>query len=134
MTKLELVVTDAGIESMTTRLVCVSDGRKAADLTHRTALACRLLHDAARSKEPVPDSVLPVNYLDSLLSTFTFRCTCGRVFIGPWEEARWEAVAHIERHHASETIRQDLDALENTIEALITPSPLYSYEQLAEQI
>jgi hypothetical protein len=84
--------------------------------------------EAAKSTEEV--QAAPVSYFDSVMGSFTFRCACGRTFRGPWEEARWESVVHVETHHASATIRRDLDALEDVIEALIIPSPLNSWEQL----
>jgi hypothetical protein len=77
-------------------------------------------------------TVVPINCLDAILGVFSFRCACGRLFNGPWEEARYEAIGHIELHHASTAIKRDLDSLEATIEALITPSPLYSWDELKE--
>jgi hypothetical protein len=74
----------------------------------------------------------PVSFFDSVMGSFTFRCARGRTFRGPWEEARYESIGHVETHHASTTIKRDLDALEESIEALIVPSPLYSWDELQE--
>jgi hypothetical protein len=128
MSKLELVVSEKGVESMTTRVDSVGDGVAAGQLSAKTALAVRLLHEAAKSTEEV--QATPVSYFDSVMGSFTFRCACGRTFRGPWEEARYEAIGHVETHHASVTIKRDLDALEDVIEALIIPSPLYSWDEL----
>ena len=84
--------------------------------------------EAAKSIEEV--QAAPVSYFDSVMGSFTFRCACGRTFRGPWAEARWESVAHVETDHASTAIKSDLDSLEDTIEALIMPSPLFSWDEL----
>ena len=132
MAKLEIIVSNEnGVESMTTRVNSVGDGVVAGQLSAKTALAVRLLHEAAKSPEEVQAAV-PVSYLNSIMGSFTFRCACGRTFRGPWEEARYEAIGHIELHHASATIKRDLDSLEDTIEALVMPSPLYSWDELRE--
>jgi hypothetical protein len=130
MSKLEIIVSEKGVESMTTRVDSVGDGVAAGQLSAKTALAVRLLHEAAKCT--TEEQAMPVSYFDSVMGSFAFRCACGRTFRGPWEEARWESVAHVETHHASTTIRRDLDCLEDTIEALIVPSPLYSWDQLQE--
>jgi hypothetical protein len=92
------------------------------------------MKDCTGSFEKWPEEVqaAPVSFFDAAMGTFAFRCACGRTFRGPWEEARWESVAHVETHHASATIRRDLGVLEDTIEALIIPSPLNSWDQLQE--
>lgn len=131
MSKLEIVVSENGVESMTTHVDSVGDGVAAGQLSAKTALAVRLLHEAAKATDGEVQAA-PVSYFDSVMGSFTFRCACGRTFRGPWEEARYEAIGHCELHHASTTIKRDLDSLEDTIEALITPSPLYSWDQLQE--
>jgi hypothetical protein len=128
MSKLEIVVSENGVESMTTRVDSVGDGVAAGQLSAKTALAVRLLHEAAKSTEEV--QATPVSFFDSVMGSFTFRCACGRTFRGPWEEARYESIAHIELHHASAAIKRDLDVLEDVIDALITPSPLFSWDEL----
>jgi hypothetical protein len=122
MAKLEIIVSENGVESMTTRVNSVGDGVAAGQLSAKTALAVRLLHEAAKST--TEEQAVPISYFDSVMGSFEFRCACGRTFRGPWEEARYEAIGHVELHHASSTIKRDLDALEDTIECLITPSPL----------
>jgi hypothetical protein len=128
MAKLEIIVSENGVESMTTRVNSVGDGVAAGQLSAKTALAIRLLHEAAKSTEEV--QAPPVSFFDSVMGSFTFRCACGRTFRGPWEEARYESIGHIELHHASAAIKRDLDVLEDVIEALITPSPLFSWDEL----
>jgi hypothetical protein len=131
MAKLEIIVSNEnGVESMTTRVDSVGDGIAAGQLSAKTALAVRLLHEAAKSTEEV--QAAPVSFFDAAMGTFAFRCVCGRTFRGPWEEARYESIGHVETHHASATIKRDLDVLEDVIEALIIPSPLNSWEQLQE--
>ena len=73
---------------------------------------------------------IPINYWDSVNGTFEFRCSCGRIERGPWEEARWLSVRHVEERHAGSQVKLDLDALEDLIEVLVSPSPLNSWEQL----
>ena len=131
MSKLEIVVSENGVESMTTRVDSVGDGVAAGRLSAKTALAVRLLHEAAKATEEV-QAATPVSYFDSLMGTFEFRCACGKTFRGPWEESRWESVAHVELHHASVAIKRDLDSLEDTIEALVVPSPLYNWDALKD--
>ena len=128
MAKLEIIVSENGMESMTTRVDSVGDGVAAGQLSAKTALAVRLLHEAAKST--AEEQAVPVSYLDSVMGSFAFSCACGRTFRGPWEEARYESIGHVETHHASATIKRDLDSLEDTIEALVVPSPLYSWDQL----
>jgi hypothetical protein len=129
MSKQTIIVdSNKGVESVETRVISVGDGVAAGQLSAKTALAVRLLHEAAKSPEEV--QAAPVSYFDSVMGCFAFRCACRRQFNGPWEEARYEAINHIELHHASTTIRRDLDSLEDTIEALITPSPLYGWDEL----
>jgi len=130
MAKLEIVVSEKGVESMTTRVDSVGDGVAAGQLSARTALALRLLHEASKSTEEV--QAAPVSFFDSAMGSFVFSCACGQKFRGPWEEARYESIGHVEQHHASATIKRDPDVLEDTIEALIVPSPLFSWEQLQE--
>ncbi len=84
--------------------------------------------EAAKSTEEV--QAQPVSYFDSVMGSFTFRCACGQTFRGPWEEARYESIGHVETHHASVTTKRDLDVLEDVIEALIMPSPLYGWDEL----
>ncbi len=131
MAKLEIIVSNEnGVESMSTHVDSVGDGVAAGQLSARTALAVRLLHEAAKST--TEEQAVPVSYFDSVMGSFAFRCACGRTFRGPWEEARYEAIGHVQLHHASTTIKRDLDSLEDTIEAMIMPSPLFSWEQLKE--
>jgi hypothetical protein len=75
-------------------------------------------------------SPMPVSYFDSVMSTFEFSCVCGRHFNGPWHEARYEAIGHVEQRHVDASFRKDLDATEDLIEKLIEPSPLNSWEDL----
>src|SRR5260370_13369042 len=131
MSKQTIVVdSEKGVESVETRVLSVSDGVSAGQLAAKIALPLRLLHES--TKAPDLEGTVPVNYLDSVLGVFSFKCACGRRFNGPWEEARWEAVGHVELHHASTTVKQDPDGLEATVEALIFPSPLYSWDELPE--
>jgi hypothetical protein len=131
MAKLEIIVSNEnGVESMTTRVDSVGDGVAAGQLSAKTALAVRLLHEAAKAS--AEEQVAPVSYFDSVMGSFAFRCACGRTFRGPWEESRYEAIGHVELHHASTTIRRDPDSLDDTIEAMIVPSPLYSWDELQE--
>jgi hypothetical protein len=132
MAKQFITVSDEkGVESVETRVNSVSDGVAAGQLAAKTALPMRLLHESAKSADS-ECTLLPVDYLDSVMGVFTFTCACGRRINGPWDEGRQEAIGHVELHHASTTIKQDLDALEATIEALIVPSPLYSWDELQE--
>ena len=132
MSKQTIIVdSEKGVESVETRVASVSDGVAAGQLAAKTALPLRLLHESARTAD-VEGIVLPVSYFDSVMGVFTFRCACGRQIHGPWEEGRSEAIGHVELHHASSIVKQDLDALEAVIEALIVPSPLYSWTELQE--
>jgi len=128
----QMIVVDSqkGVESVETVVISVSDGVAAGELAVKTALPIRLLHES--TKADVKGAVVPINYLDAILGVFSFECACGRRFNGPWDESRGEAIAHIERHHASETIKRDLDRLEATVEALIFPSPLFGWDELQE--
>jgi hypothetical protein len=135
MAKQVVTFSEDGIESVQTVVRSVSDGVAAAELSSKTALALRLLHDSAKRQSSPQDEeqpTQPISYMDSIMGTFTFRCACGRVYIGPWEEARGESIDHCERHHLSKAIRKDLDATYDVIEALVTPSPLYSFEELSQ--
>jgi hypothetical protein len=132
MSKQHIVVSEKGVESVETSVSSVSDGIAAGELAAKTALSLRLLHESAKAAA-MEGLAVPVDYFDSLLGTFVFRCACGRRFHGPWEEARYEAVGHVELHHASTTVKKDLDGLEDVIEALILPSPLYSWHELQEE-
>jgi hypothetical protein len=127
----QTVVVDSvkGVESVQTIVSSVGDAVAAGELASRTALSLRLLHENAKAAD-LAGIAVPVNYIDSITGTFEFRCACGRTFRGPWEEARWESVAHVERHHASASIKRDLDILEDVIEVLIVPSPLYDWDEL----
>lgn len=129
----QMIIVDSqkGVESVETRVNSVSDGVAAGELAVKTSLPIRLIHESVKASD-VKGTVVPINYLDAILGVFSFRCACGRQFNGPWEEARFEAINHIELHHASAAIKRDLDSLEDTIEALITPSPLYSWDELKE--
>ena len=102
-----------------------------------------LLHQAAKAEVAPPgiSSEPPVSYFNSIpqgtefergavLGAFQFRCACGRRFYGPWEEARQEAIGHVELRHADKQLKKDIDRLEDVIEALIVPNPLNSWEQL----
>jgi hypothetical protein len=143
MSKQEIVVSENGIESVRMVIQSVADGIAAGKLTEKTALALRLLHEAAKA-ETVPPGIsteAPVSYFSSLpqgteiergtvLGTFQFRCACGQRFFGPWEEARRESIGHVELKHADQTLKKNLDALEDVIEALIVPNPLNSWEQI----
>jgi hypothetical protein len=128
----QMIIVDSqkGVESVETRVNSVGDGVAAGQLSAKTALAVRLLHEAAKSPEEV--QAAPVSYFDAVMGVFSFKCACGRQFNGPWEEARYESIGHVELHHASATIKRDLDVLEDTIEALVVPSPLYSWDELQE--
>lgn len=142
MAQQKIVVGDDGVESVEMIIKSVSDGIAAGMLTAKTALALRLLHDAAKA-ESAPEGICmiePVSFFSSLpndeyergsvLGTFQFRCACGRRFCGPWEEARNEAIGHVELRHADKQLKADLNKLEDVIEALIVPNPLNSWEQL----
>ena len=143
MAEQKIIVTENGIESVEMTIKSVADGIAAGRLTEKTALALRLLHEAAKS-ELVPPGLStepPVSYFSSIpqgtdfergavLGTFMFRCACGRRFYGPWEEARRESIGHVELRHADAQLKKDLDKLEDVIEALIVPNPLNSWEQL----
>jgi len=48
-----------------------------------------------------------------------FKCICGQMF-----DEKYDAIEHIEQLHAGEFDKLDLDAVEDAIEARITPSPL----------
>jgi hypothetical protein len=138
-----ITVTDDGIESVEMVIKSVADGVAAGRLTEKTALALRLLHQAAKS-ELLPTGIStepPVSYFSSIpqgtdfergsvLGTFVFRCACGRKFQGPWEEARYEAIGHVELRHADAQLKKDADKLEDVVEALIVPNPLNSWEQI----
>jgi hypothetical protein len=78
----------------------------------------------------VSEQNIPSSYSDSIHGTFKFRCSCGRIERGPWEESRWLMVRHIEESHADAKVKSDLDRLEDLIEVLVSPSPLNSWEQL----
>jgi hypothetical protein len=78
----------------------------------------------------VSEQNIPSSYSDSIQGTFKFRCRCGFRESGPWEEARWLSVRHVEERHAGSQVKLDLDALEDLIEELVLPSPLNSWEQL----
>lgn len=132
MSKQHIVVSEKGVESVETSVSSVSDGIAAGALAAKTALPLRLLHESAKAAD-TPSEAVPVDYLDSILGTFVFTCACGRRFRGPWEEARFESIGHVELHHASTTVKRDLEGLENVIEALILPSPLYSWAELQEE-
>ncbi|SRR6266566_86803 len=133
MAKQLITVDDkAGITSVETIVKSVSDGIAAGQLTEKTALALRLLHDAVKS-EPVEEGISisePVSFFDSAFGTFMFRCACGRRFYGSWDSARYEAIGHVELRHSDKALRKDLSKLEDVIEALIVPNPLNSWEQL----
>jgi hypothetical protein len=142
----KIVVTESGIESVEVVVKSVSDQIAAGQLTERTALALRLLHEAAKAEyvQPGISTNPPVSYFSSLpgteteqgsvLGTFMFRCACGRRFCGPWEEARWEAIGHVELRHADKQLKRDPDALESVIAALIVPNPLNSWEQMSAKV
>jgi hypothetical protein len=78
----------------------------------------------------VSEQNIPSSYSDSVHGTFKFRCRCDFRESGPWEEARWLSVRHVEERHAGSQVKLDLDALEDLIEVLVSPSPLNSWEQL----
>jgi len=48
-----------------------------------------------------------------------FKCVCGQKF-----DEKYDAIEHVERIHAGEFDKLDLDAVEDAIERLISPSPL----------
>jgi len=129
MARLELTVSEKGVEVMRAYVDSVGDGEAAGRLTTKTALACRLLHEAAKALD-LGSKAEPRSYLDSIEGLFMFRCACSQQFNGPWDVARHEAISHVEQHHASKTIRRDLDSFEDVVEALVVPSPLNSWEQL----
>jgi hypothetical protein len=132
MAKQHIIVSENGIESVETCVSSVSDGVAAGELAAKTALPLRLLHESAKLSG-VSGEAVPVSYIDSVMGSFTFRCACGRRYVGPWDEARYEAIGHVEAHHASALIKRDLDSLEDTIDALIVPSPLYPWDELQEE-
>jgi hypothetical protein len=73
---------------------------------------------------------IPIDYWDSVHGTFEFRCSCGYSDRGPWEESRYLMIRHVEERHAGSQVKLDLDALEDLIEVLVSPSPLNSWQQL----
>jgi hypothetical protein len=75
---------------------------------------------------------IPINYWDSIHGTFEFRCTCGHIERGPWDEARWLSIQHVEERHASETSRKDFDFLYDEIEKLISPNPFCTWDESQE--
>jgi hypothetical protein len=101
-----------GVTAIVSRAKTVHEAIESANLTARTAYGIRLVHQAAKessdSKQQAPEGEAQV-----------FVCVCGRQFYSDTN-----AIDHVEKHHASSEIRWDIDALEDTIEALITPSPL----------
>src|SRR5215472_4978293 len=112
MAEQKITVNEHGVQSVEVVVKSVADQIATGQLTQKTALALRLLHEAAKA-EPVPPGVSttePVSYFTSLpkdeyergsvLGTFMFRCACGRRFYGPWEEARQDAIGHVELRHA----------------------------------
>jgi hypothetical protein len=142
MAEQKIMVNESGVQSVEMVIKSVGDGIQAGRLTEKTALALRLLHEAAKSELPAGlFSEPPLSYFSSLpkddyeggsvLGTFCFRCACGRRFIGPWEEARYEAIGHVELRHADSQMKKNLDALEAVIAALVVPNPLNSWEQLS---
>jgi len=133
MAQQHIVVGEGGIESVAMVLKSVADGIAAGQLTARTSLALRLLHESAKAEsvQPGVSTAQPISFFDSVGGTFLFRCACGRRFYGPWEEARAEAIGHIELRHADQALKKNLDALEAVIAALILPNPLNSWEQLS---
>jgi hypothetical protein len=142
MAEQKIMVTDSGVESVEILVKSVADQIAAGRLTEKTALAIRLIHEAAKAEyvQPGISTTEPISYFSSLpnsdfergavLGTFQFRCACGRRFCGPWEEARHEAIGHVELRHADQALKKNLDAFEDVIEALIVPNPLNSWEQL----
>jgi hypothetical protein len=127
-----IIVDEKGVRSVEIRVNSVSDAVSASQLASKIALATRLLHQAAKAVDLPPGPVEPISYQDAVLGTFTFFCVCGRRFTGPWEESRYESIRHIELCHTDKDTRRDLDALEDVIEALIVPNPLYSWDELQE--
>jgi hypothetical protein len=77
---------------------------------------------------------IPIDYWDSVHGTFEFRCSCGYSDRGPWEESRYLMIRHVEERHAGSQVKLDLDALEDLIEVLVSPSPLSSWQQLQSDL
>jgi hypothetical protein len=91
----------------------ISEAQEAGSLFQKVGLALRLLNDSIREEATEPTAPLPIGTTD------LFACACGATFY-----STSAAITHVESHHASSTIRRDLDRLEDTIECLISPSPL----------
>jgi hypothetical protein len=110
---------DSGVERVTATVRTISEASRAAEAMQASSLPIRLLSDTLRQHfdgEAVTQSATddsPTEELD------IYVCACGARF-----HSAGEAVDHVEADHASPRIRQDLDKLEDTIEGLITPSPL----------
>jgi hypothetical protein len=117
MATLQIIVEDKkGVTEIVSVVNSISGAIENAQLLACVALSVRMVHQAARDRtEDSHEQQLPS--VDHEL----FLCACGdRMFTAG------EAISHVETDHASAQVRQDLDQLENTIEALITPSPLVS--------
>ena len=110
---------DSGVERVTATVRTISEASRAGEAMQAASLPIRLLSDTLRehfhgkaaTQGATDDS--PVEELD------VYVCACGSKF-----HSAGEAVGHVEADHASPRIRRDIDKLEDTIEALITPCPL----------
>lgn len=104
-----------GVRRMYSRTRGVAAGKEAAVIVEAVMLGIRLAHEAVREHfaEPATQDVKP------LTTSNVFVCACGEQFT-----SAEEAIDHVERDHASERIRLDIDKLEDTIQGMVTPNPL----------
>jgi hypothetical protein len=115
--ELRITVKDRkGVTEIYSVVNTVSGAIENAQLLARVALPVRMVHQAALAQTRDSDAPgLPAAEHE------LFLCACGDAYF-----TTNEAIAHVELDHASAKVRADIDQLENTIEALITPSPLVS--------
>jgi hypothetical protein len=114
MATVQLTVdSEKGITEVFSRVNTIHEALENASLMTRTAMAIRLLHQTAKEPTEGSENPLPVG------DTKVFVCACGRRLY-----SASAAVQHVEKSHASAEIRRDLDALESTVETMITPNPL----------
>jgi hypothetical protein len=108
----ELSFGSDGVKTLISKVESIHDAQEAGNLIARTAVAIRLLHSVAKDSS-VESEALPVG------ETSVFVCGCGqRLFSAS------DAINHVERTHTNAALRRNLDRLEDTIECLITPTPL----------
>lgn len=125
MARFDLTVDDAkGVLAVISRAETVHEAIEIANLIARTAQGIRLIHRSAKEL-PLTEKVGGAIPLPPGVQS-AYVCACSRQFYD-----RWDAIGHVERCHASPEIRRDLDSLEDTIEALIVPSPLTDWDALA---